>query len=58
MFSRSAVFFLLDILSVTIDKKKYNIRKAGLILGIHLIDHIIIGDNNFTSLNECGYLRQ
>lgn len=34
------------------------IRKAGLILGIHLIDHIIIGDNNFTSLNECGYLRQ
>ena len=30
------------------------ISKAGEILGIHLIDHIIIGDNNYTSLKEYG----
>ena len=30
------------------------VLKAGRILGIHLIDHIIIGDNNYTSLNEYG----
>lgn len=30
------------------------VEEAGRILGIHLIDHIIIGDNNYTSLNEYG----
>lgn len=30
--------------------------RAGELLGIHLIDHIIIGDNNYTSLNEQGCL--
>lgn len=30
------------------------ISRAGEILGIHLIDHIIIGDNNYTSLKEYG----
>lgn len=34
------------------------IAAAGSILGIHLIDHIIIGDNNYTSLNEYGCLDQ
>ncbi len=33
------------------------IDKAGSILGIHLIDHIIIGDNNYTSLKEYGYIK-
>lgn len=33
------------------------IGKAGSILGIHLIDHIIIGDNNYTSLKEYGYIK-
>lgn len=30
------------------------ICKAGQILGIQLIDHLIIGDLSFTSLRECG----
>ena len=30
------------------------VASAGRIMGIRLIDHIIIGDNNYTSLNEYG----
>lgn len=32
------------------------IYEAGKILGINLIDHIIIGDNEFVSLRENGYI--
>lgn len=32
------------------------IKESGEILGIHLIDHIIIGDNQYTSLKEKGIL--
>lgn len=32
------------------------IRKAGDLLGISLLDHIIIGDRRYTSLREKGYL--
>lgn len=32
------------------------IKESGEILGIHLIDHIIIGDNKYTSLREKGIL--
>ena len=32
------------------------IRKAGSILGIRLIDHLVIGDQCYTSLRECGYI--
>lgn len=32
------------------------LKEAGKILGISLIDHIIITDNNFRSLKEAGYL--
>ena len=32
------------------------IRKAGSILGIRLIDHLVIGDLCYTSLRECGYI--
>lgn len=32
------------------------IKESGELLGIHLIDHIIIGDNNYTSLREKGIL--
>ncbi|MDR7621555.1 RadC family protein [Staphylococcus argenteus] len=31
------------------------LKECGLILGIDLLDHIIIGDNRFTSLVETGY---
>ncbi|MBU6126279.1 RadC family protein [Staphylococcus aureus] len=31
------------------------LKECGLILGIDLLDHIIIGDNRFTSLVEAGY---
>lgn len=31
------------------------LRDCGMILGINVLDHIIIGDNQFTSLVECGY---
>lgn len=30
--------------------------EAGKIIGIEVLDHIIIGDNSFTSLKEKGYL--
>lgn len=30
------------------------ICKAGKLLGIHLIDHLVIGDLRYTSLRECG----
>jgi len=30
--------------------------KAGGILGIPVIDHIIIGDGEYSSLKECGYI--
>ncbi|ASE37973.1 hypothetical protein HCH16_00020 [Staphylococcus pettenkoferi] len=29
---------------------------CGALLGIELLDHVIIGDNQFTSLVEEGYL--
>ncbi len=32
------------------------LQEAGQILGIHVIDHIIFGDNRFVSLKEYGYL--
>ncbi len=32
------------------------IREAGLLIGIQLMDHIIIGDNMYISLKEQGYL--
>ena len=32
------------------------IKKAGDIIGIKLLDHIIIGDKNYLSLKEEGYL--
>lgn len=32
------------------------VREAGEILGIHLIDHIIIGDNMYTSLKEKEFM--
>jgi len=30
------------------------ISRAGCLLGIHLIDHLVIGDLSYTSLRECG----
>ena len=33
-----------------------NIKKAGEMIGIRLIDHIIIGDNSYISLKERGLL--
>ena len=33
------------------------IRKAGHLIGIELLDHIIIGDNCYISLKEKGYFR-
>ena len=33
----------------------YRLKECGDILGINLLDHIIIGDNKFTSLVEAGY---
>ena len=32
------------------------VQLAGEMLGISLIDHIIIGDNRFVSLKECGLM--
>ena len=32
------------------------IREAGSLLGIHLLDHIIIGDNSYSSLKKEGML--
>ena len=34
----------------------YRLKECGDILGINLLDHIIIGDNKFTSLVEAGIL--
>lgn len=34
----------------------FRLKECGKILGIDLLDHIIIGDNKFTSLVEAGYL--
>jgi DNA repair protein RadC len=31
-------------------------EKCGQILGIDVIDHIIIGDGNYRSMKESGYL--
>ncbi|MCD9066398.1 DNA repair protein RadC [Staphylococcus pasteuri] len=36
----------------------FRLRECGVILGIHLLDHIIIGDNQFTSLVELGYFEE
>ena len=33
------------------------IREAGVLIGIELLDHIIIGDNCFTSLKEKGFFQ-
>ncbi|MEQ2527690.1 JAB domain-containing protein [Bacillaceae bacterium CLA-AA-H227] len=30
--------------------------ESGKIIGIDVLDHVIIGDNKFTSLKEKGYL--
>lgn len=32
------------------------LKKAGAILGIELLDHIIVGDESFISLKEKGYI--
>ena len=32
------------------------IQKAGEFLNIPLVDHVIIGDNSYTSFKELGYL--
>lgn len=32
------------------------LQEAGLIMGIELIDHVIIGDHQFISLKEKGYM--
>ncbi|KFL44102.1 DNA repair protein RadC [Lysinibacillus sp. BF-4] len=32
------------------------LQEAGLIIGIELVDHIIIGNHNYVSLKEKGYL--
>ena len=32
------------------------IKEVSKIIGIHLVDHIIVGDNEYTSLKEIGYL--
>lgn len=32
------------------------IQEAGYMIGVELLDHIIIGDNRYTSLKEQGYL--
>ena len=32
------------------------IQEAGLIMGIELLDHVIIGDHQFISLKEKGYM--
>ena len=33
-----------------------NVYDAGELLGIHLLDHIIIGDNDYVSLKEKEYI--
>jgi len=33
-----------------------NVHKAGDLLGVHLLDHIIIGDNRYASLKALGYI--
>ena len=32
------------------------VAKAGEIIGIPLLDHIVIGDGNYVSMKECGHL--
>lgn len=32
------------------------LEEAGRILGVHLLDHVIVGRNGFTSLKEAGHL--
>ena len=32
------------------------IAKAGHLIGIELVDHLVIGDGEFRSLRQCGYL--
>lgn len=32
------------------------LRSAGEIVGIHILDHVIIGDNRFVSLSERGFM--
>ena len=34
----------------------HRLSEAGDLLGIKLLDHLIVGDNSFTSLKEKGYL--
>lgn len=34
----------------------HRLYEAGELIGIRLLDHLIIGDNQFTSLKEKGYL--
>ena len=35
---------------------KKRIRDVGQMIGIELVDHIVIGDNRYTSFRESGYL--
>lgn len=32
------------------------LKKAGELLGVEVLDHIIIGNGKYSSLRECGYL--
>lgn len=34
----------------------HNTKKTGEIIGIHLLDHIVIGNNIYVSFKECGLL--
>ena len=38
---------------IDVTKRLY---EAGLIMGIELLDHVIIGDHQFISLKEKGYM--
>jgi DNA repair protein RadC len=38
---------------ISVTKNVYN---AGELIGIHLLDHIIIGDNDYVSLKEQEYI--
>ena len=38
------------------DKVRVRIKECGEIMGINLLDHIIIGRNNYTSLKEKGII--
>ena len=35
----------------------HRLVKTGEIVGVHVVDHIIVGDGRWTSLHDCGLLR-